>query len=69
MEVEQKKMHINHPKGVNPKMRERKLRSGVIWQGDLKQKDIKQRGVKKGLGVPIFFLYLNKEAEIGKKTG
>jgi hypothetical protein len=28
----------SQPKGVKPKMRERKLRSGVYWQGELKQK-------------------------------
>jgi len=30
------------PKGVKPKMRERKLRSGVNQQGALKQKSLKQ---------------------------
>jgi hypothetical protein len=34
------------PKGVKPKIKERKLRSGVKWQGAFKQK-----GVKQGLGV------------------
>jgi hypothetical protein len=30
------------PKGIKPKMRERKLRSGVNWQGALKQEGVKQ---------------------------
>jgi hypothetical protein len=39
-------MESSEPKGVKPKMRERKLLSGVNWQGTLNQK-----GVKQGLAV------------------
>jgi len=39
------------PKGVKPKIRERKLGSGVNWQGALKQNSVKQTGVKQKLGV------------------
>jgi len=34
-------MQINQPKGVKPKMTERKLRSGVNWQGALERAEIK----------------------------
>jgi hypothetical protein len=39
-------MESNEPKGVKPKMRERKLLSCVNWQGTLNQK-----GIKQGLGL------------------
>ena len=32
----------SQPKGVKPKMRERRLRNGVNWQGALKQNRVKQ---------------------------
>jgi hypothetical protein len=41
----------SQPKGVEPKMRERKLRSGVNWKGELMQKGVKQTSVKQGLRV------------------
>jgi hypothetical protein len=35
-------MKINQPKGVKPKIGERKLRRGTNWQAALKQKGVKQ---------------------------
>ena len=46
-------IEYSQPKGVKPRMRERKFISDVNWQGALKQK-----GVKRGLGFPVMFEYV-----------
>jgi hypothetical protein len=42
------------PKGVKPKMRERKLRNGVNWQGALKQNDVKHRAQRKSWVTKVY---------------
>jgi translation initiation factor IF-2 len=41
-----KRMEINHPKRLKPKIRGCKVRSGVYWQGALKPNGVNQMNVK-----------------------